>query len=1100
MKMVDVAEKYQKKTQREHVLLRPGTYMGNIYDVTESIYILDSTSSMVFESITYNTGILKMFDEILMNAVDHAREFSEVTLIKVNVTNNNIIILNNGPGIPIIKHQEHNVYIPELIFSHFLTSSNYDDSQKRLKAGMNGLGAKITSTFSKRFEVETQWKNQHYVQVFRDNLSIIEDPKILKNKRRTDFTKITFEPDCERFGTSTITDDTIRVLCKRTYDATAWTNGRVKIYFNDTKLNINSFASYIDLYLDPNQHKEKVIVQTDRWKVGVCSSIRGEFVQISFVNGVQTHQGGTHVTNVLQPILKRLVNKISKKHPNIRQKLIKDHLMIFVFAEIENPEFKSQAKEELTTRKEQFGSTFEFDEASLKSIEKLQCVHNIIEVLKLQETKSLTTTDGKKKSKLFHEKLDDANKAGTKESSKCTLILTEGDSAKTFATTGISQIGRDYYGIFPLKGKLLNVRNATMKQLVNNEEIKSLKKILGLQNGKSFKDLESLKRSMRYGRVCLLTDADVDAMHIEGLIINFFHYFWPQLISEDTFVVSLSTPVVKAKPKSTKDPILEFYDLPSFDSWIQNLSEIQSKKYKIKYYKGLGTSAPEEAKLAFKDFEQKLLIYDKANEQDSDSIVLAFHKDLVGRRQEWIQEATGKSLALQIRGRLRISDFIHQGLVQFSIANCRRAIPNIMDGFKPSQRKVLYGILKKKAWDEIKVDQIRGYIAEQTMYAHGDESLNKTIIAMSQDFIGSNNINLLSPCGAFGSRLEGGKDAASPRYISTKLNNIVKHIFHSSDTGILIYLNESGELVEPEYYVPVLPMILVNGSSGIGTGFCTDIPPHNPKVLCEILLEMLNNNNNTLTEFSFSPWVRGFTGTIHVNTSTSYTSIGKWYRKNDTTITIIELPLFVWTQDYKQFLNGLVENEIIEDYYDSTTESSIHFDLIAPRLLLEEWIVEQKVETILNLRARHKINLTCFDSKNQLRKYESTTEILYEFFEIRLTFYQKRHDFLVNEISTEIDSFTNKRRFIQLVMDEDLIIFKQNKESIEEQLREYGFPMHDQSYDYLLDLPLHHFTQTHADQLTKKLEDLQISLETFLKKTAKDLWRDDLLMLLSQMK
>jgi DNA topoisomerase-2 len=430
-----------------------------------------------------------------------------------------------------------------------------------------------------------------------------------------------------------------------------------------------------------------------------------------------------------------------------------------------------------------------------------------------------------------------------------------------------------------------------------------------------------------------------------------------------------------------------------------------------------------------------------------------------------------------------------------------------MDGLKPSQRKVLYGCLKKRAWDEIKVDQLRGYVSEQTMYAHGDESLNKTIIGMNHNYVGSNNINVLIPCGSFGTRLLGGKDAASPRYISTKINPIVKHIFHSDDSQILTYLHESGYPVEPDYYVPVIPMILVNGANGIGTGFCTDIPTYNPLEICEILMKWLTNgvsneaSNDTNTSVTsqaatLTPWAKNFLGTIEVHTQdsvlTSYTSIGKWHRKDDTTIVITELPLFTWTQDYKQFLDTLIEQAIIDDYLDFTTESVVKFEVSAPRLRIEEWLMEQTIVSIFNLQTRHKINLTCFDAHGQLRHYHTIHDMLRDYYTTRLEYYQKRHAYLDQVYTDEINNLSIKERFIQLVMNEDLVIFKQSKEIVDQQMLEFAFPRRNESYQYLLDTPLHHFTQTYADTLANKILEIQESQNQLRRKSAKDLWVQDL--------
>ena len=186
-------------------------------------------------------------------------------------------------------------------------------------------------------------------------------------------------------------------------------------------------------------------------------------------------------------------------------------------------------------------------------------------------------------------------------------------------------------------------------------------------------------------------------------------------------------------------------------------------------------------------------------------------------------------------------DFIDKELILFSRYDNTRSSPCVIDGFKPSQRKVLYGAFKRKLTSEIKVIQFSGYVSEHTAYHHGEASLNGTIISMAQDFVGSNNVNLLVPSGQFGSRLLGGKDAASPRYIYTYLSPITRLIFKEEDDALCRYLVDEGQRIEPDYYLPIIPMVLVNGSEGIGTGYSTTIPNYNPVDIVNYIKSKLNS-------------------------------------------------------------------------------------------------------------------------------------------------------------------------------------------------------------------------------------------------------------------
>jgi len=308
-------------------------------------------------------------------------------------------------------------------------------------------------------------------------------------------------------------------------------------------------------------------VNTDRWEV-IVSITDGEFKQVSFVNGVCTHKGGTHVNYLVDQIVEKVQDKIKKKEKdlNIKPFQIKAHIWIFVNCLVENPTFDTQTKETLTLKANQFGSKCELSDKMIKDILKLGIVDTVIQIAKAKElTKLAKTTAGQKKSKLTGiPKLEDANEAGTRNSDKCTLILTEGDSAKALAMSGLAVIGRDYYGVFPLKGKLLNVRDAALKILSANEEIQNLLKIIGLQIGKQYEDLKSL----RYGAIMIMSDQDTDGSHIKGLVINFIHHFWPSLFKMNGFVKQFITPLLKVTKRTQ---VISFYTMNDFKRWSESL-------------------------------------------------------------------------------------------------------------------------------------------------------------------------------------------------------------------------------------------------------------------------------------------------------------------------------------------------------------------------------------------------------------------------------------------------------------------------------------------------------------------------------------------------
>ena len=407
---------------------------------------------------------------------------------------------------------------------------------------------------------------------------------------------------------------------------------------------------------------------------------------------------------------------------------------------IENPAFDSQTKENLGTKASKFGSTVELSEPFMKDILKSGIVESILNVAKAREDAKLAKQMvGKKKQKLVGiPKLEDANDAGTRRAEDCTIILTEGDSAKGLALAGIEVVGRDKYGVFPLRGKFLNVREASAKQIRENPEISNLIQILGLQMGKRYDNVSTL----RYGHIMIMTDQDHDGSHIKGLLINFIHHFWPSLLEMNGFLNEFVTPIIKASKGSEE---ISFFTIPEYEQWAHGRNV---NGWKIKYYKGLGTSTSKEAKEYFSKIHDHVIDFEYIDCTDFEAIDLAFNKKMADNRKEWLKTYDQATTFVDHSVKhLRYRDFVNKELILFSIADCARSIPSICDGLKPGQRKILFSCFKKKLKGEIKVAQLSGYVAEHSAYHHGEVSLQSTIVAMSQNFVGSNNINLLLPIG-----------------------------------------------------------------------------------------------------------------------------------------------------------------------------------------------------------------------------------------------------------------------------------------------------------------------------------------------------------------
>lgn len=805
---------------------------------------------------------------------------------------------------------------------------------------------------------------------------------------------------------------------------------------NGKKLKVDDFKAYVELYdLSQDSKYQKIHeVVNGRWQV-VVSVSENQFTQASFVNGVCTSRGGTHVNLVVDQIAGFISDTIKKKHKNLNVKpfQIKNNLAVFVNCLIENPSFDSQTKETLVLKPEHFGSVCELSEKFLKDVAKSGAIDFIVSQANAKErVKIQKALTGRKSNKLLGiPKLEDANLAGTKESHQCLLILTEGDSAKALAMSGIDVVGRDKYGVFPLRGKLLNVREANPSVLKNNAEIQSIVKILGLQFDREYDDVDSL----RYGGILIMADQDHDGSHIKGLIINFIHFFWPSLIRLNKFMKEFVTPVIKCSKPGEES--VAFYTIQDFNKWLVGRNN-ELGGYRVKYYKGLGTSTNQEAREYFKQLSKHVISFMFTGSEDDDLIELAFSRSKADERKKWIESCRLDQSVDHAIKNLTYSDFINKELVQFSVASNARAIPCLVDGLKPGQRKILFACFKRNLKAEIKVAQLAGYVAEHSAYHHGEMSLSATIVNMAQDFIGANNINLLEPLGQFGSRSMGGKDSASARYIFTRLSPLTRVLFPDVDDKVLRYLEDDGVKIEPEYYVPILPLVLVNGTEGIGTGWSTTIPPFNPLDLCRNIRNLLEDKPLE----DLHPWYYGFTGCVQSDGSTTYRVTGSFKILSEDTLEITELPIITWISDYKEFLESMMQGDKatqkILELREHHSRSTIHFVIKFKQGCLDEF--RQDIEKKLRLSALVSLrNMVLFDAEGKLRKYDNVQSILLEFYKVRLEFYQKRKDFVLSQLTAELRILENKVRFVNGILSGELDINNRRKNEVEAVLREKGF-------------------------------------------------------------
>ena len=1126
---------YKKHTHREHILELPDTYIGSIDTHSEERWIWsESTGRMEWNSTEFCPGFYKLFDEVLVNALDHRVRLQSSTAVDVQplkniwvtIDKNRISVRNDGDGIPVGTHPEYGMHVPEMIFGHLLTSSNYDKNEAKIVGGKNGYGAKLANIFSKEFVVETMdhREGKKYKQVWKDNMTKCEKPVIGKATGKP-YTEISYVPDLARFhwtnGVPTeIPEDMCKVMSTRVMDAAACAGKDCKVHLNGKLLTVNTFQKYVSLYLDDDGggsvdsagDKKKLIAYEksgDRWEVAavLTKSLHGDSVpderHISFVNGIYTRRGGKHVDYITKTVLADFCEVAKKKAKlDVTTGMLKDAVVFFINSTITNPSFDTQTKETLTTPLSKWGSKPDMSNKFCDQLIKIGLLDEAQAALDAKNARDTKKTDGKKRSTVRGiPKLEDATWAGTAKSDECTLILTEGDSAATTAISGLKVVGREKYGVFPLRGKLLNVKDASAAKKTANQELTYIKQILGLVTGKNYTDIKQL----RYGRIMIMTDQDVDGSHIKGLIINLFHTDWPSLLKLD-FICCMMTPLLKATRGSVTHC---FYSQPEFEVWRDNQPN-GGTGWKVKYYKGLGTSTATEAREYFAQMNTLDFHWDNTSDE---SINLAFNKKQADDRKVWLSGYDrNRQLTVKAGGvKAAYSRFVHDELIHFSSADNIRSLPSVMDGLKPSQRKILWACLKRNLTSEIKVAQLAGYVSETAAYHHGEMSLTSTIVGMAQDFVGANNINLLAPVGQFGSRLSGGDDSASARYIHTHLESITRSIFNKQDDGILNYLDDDGQLVEPETYFPVIPMLLVNGCVGIGTGFSTDIPSHNPLDLISVLKERLRGEIDSLSNIKLTPWWNGFRGSITgAGDDKSWIIKGKYTFADDDAahVHITELPVGTWTQKYKQFLEELVSDDCVKDkkplrdIENNNNDLDVNFTLkMDPDAYHEAraYPVEFEKRFQMNTMIRT-TNMVAFDSKGKIRRYASVGEILQDFYETRIDAYARRKISELKRMNADILELMARLKFIESILNGNLIVANQDDDTILAGLKALSLPpisspdtANDlKAYEYLLRIRIDRIKASAVEELRNQVAAATMERDTLSSKSSETLWLADL--------
>lgn len=1142
------AESYKQYDHRTHVYMKPDTYIGADETVTREEWLMDiENSKAVAATIDFVPGCERIFLEVLSNASDNVGRSRRANVdpgtIEVVMDNKTVCIKNYGLPIPVEMHPKEHIYVPQMIFGSLLTSSNYEVD--RHEAGTNGIGAKACNIFSSKFMVVVEDSIRHlkYSQIWENNMIVCHEPVIEAYTGKASSVAVIYEMDFARFkypvpngASGGYPPEAFALFARHAVDISF--TAKVKCSFNGKVFNYSNIRDYSRLYYGDAVDNAIVHYQ---WPPGtdVVTKRKGHQVakdvsvnptvellaldtpdagsSVSFVNCMMTRDGGVHVNAAVKAVgdtavkiinemsLKRLAKGRKGKEIDAKDKRantitiadVRPHMSIVLSVKVLNPKFTSQTKTNLHSPIPKI----DVSDESLKAMGKWDLLDRLFAALEAKQYMNLSKTDGKLRAFVKLEKGIDANHSRTARRSECILCITEGRSGAGYANKFVSMYpgGRDFVGVLPLRGKGLNVMNATIDQIAGNREIGELKKMLGMAENIDYTQPEN-RNKLRYGRIYIMTDSDNDGKHITGLILNFFHCRNPTILALGMIYV-YRTPIIRvfqgqatATAATLKGVnVKKFYTLGDYAQWRAVTPDYQ--RWRHKYYKGLGSS--NDAEIA-DDYALQRIVLCYYDVNAPSAIKLAFDKDLANRRKDWLQSWAPQpgtdNLEIQ-----PISVFINHEFIHFSFEDIARSIPAFMDGFKEAPRKIIHAahkkwkISSKKPYQEFKVARFGAFVAEQTNYSHGELNLDKVITGMAQDFVGSNNIPWFTRDGQYGTRYSGGKDASETRYTTTTPELIVKYIFRKEDLPILTYRIDEGEAVEPERYYPIIPVVLLNGARGIGTGWNTTILQHNIlDIILWFKMRLQNASDDDLPRVD--PWFRGYTGIIkvidrrrkrnkkvtvatldcnggivtpqaHVTEEAdikvdliaealdeteaneideeqeeygsrpllSMMSLGRFEVNRNGTIIITELPIGRWPIDYRRWLESLQENKEITGFVDRSVVNSVYFEITG---------FKGDVNYI-TLKLRRTIgmsNMVLLDNDDKPIRYDTVYDILDSFFVQRLPLYQKRKEYMITQITAQIAELREKMRFIDaVVVSKQLTVADRPRAEIYERMDAMGF-------------------------------------------------------------
>lgn len=1144
---------YSWLTPIQHILTRPDTHVGAVAVTEVSMHTFEMTGAQpVRRDLTVQTSpaLLKVNDEVLVNAIDnHHRDGTQKYIKQTFASDGVFSVSNDGSTIPIELWPGTDRYKIEILFGEPMSGENFDDTKKRVGGGRNGVGVKIANILSEWFEVDIVnlgenviFRTVHdekgkllsrlsseedatpvvkvgklgfsnvdedggcnettlihmngriyrnvgplrYQQRFESNLSKTHPPTVTKPLAsvKSSSTTVRWKVDLTRLGmTAPLSEDVMSVLKTRAFDTAACTANKISVSVNGDKVPFKGLKEYAAALGGAWVGRDTV--SKDGSCLDVCiSSVedRAEACCIGFVNGLRCC-AGSHLKIVFDQLTEVVSNVLSRrlKRPiKLTHNQLRDQLIVVVSAQIVNPTFTSQTKEKLDTRLDKLGLVYVCSSAMAKGLDRQGVVEQIAAALTVQEdravSRSVKTDRGRISSIPKYEK---ALKLSSKK--PCCLYVTEGDSAKALAVAGFSVIGRDYNGVFPLRGKLVNVSGMSAKTALQHKEIMHLTQILGLEPHKEYTTEMAL--ALPYRHLVIFTDQDHDGSHIMGLIMNWLQTFYAGLLlALPDFVHRFATHVIRAKVGKDYG---SFYSQVEYESWLKG-----RKPTTVKYFKGLGTSTTEDAKRYFENIDAHRIVVRHTGDSSQQAVRTFFNADMSNERKRVLLVTDQGAFVDYAQPETTFEDFCYRELAHFGIADNIRSICMLTDGLKPSQRKVIFAAFKRLS-SEVKVAQFAAYTAELTAYHHGEKSLVETIVGMAQPWMGANNIALLKPKGMFGSRNMPRSDHAAERYLFTERHEIARLVFPPTDDSILEMAHDDGCEVEPRWYCPIIPFLLVNGAEGIGTGWKSSCPAFSP-------VEVIRNtrllaNDPTAALNSMTPYYLGFAGTVTNMEDGVWQFTGSYSIESDTTIRITELPPKRWTGPYIEWIRETLIGDAAKCFVTDIVESSSNdFVNILLKTRPNADIRQRDLVKDLKLSTRVDVNfLNFFTPDASLTKCPTVYDVLRRHAECRRLMYRRRLDRQIEQTRHAQRLAENRARFLREVKSGALVPGQMTDVDLRAELVASGY-YEFENFQYLETVSLFAMTRDTTAKLETDARKHRELVQALLSTTVEQVWNEEL--------